>query len=67
MNAFLSADELRRLTGKRRYTAQRRALDRLGISYVSAATGEPLVRPDAVDGVSAPRRYNGPRWDRIAQ
>lgn len=62
---FLTADELRRLTGKKRFTAQCRALDGLGIRYTKAATGEPLVRQDALDGKPEKGRNSGPRWDRI--
>lgn len=40
---FLSAAELERLTGKKRFSAQRRVLDSLGVPYTTAATGEPLV------------------------
>ena len=34
---FLTPTDLLRLTGRRRYAAQRRALDRLGIRYLLAA------------------------------
>jgi hypothetical protein len=62
---FLSPADLSRLTGRTRYAAQRRALDRLGIRYTLAATGEPLVREDALDGSGKPARNSGPRWDRL--
>ena len=35
---FLSADDLHRLTGRKRFKAQRLALDRLGIRYVAASS-----------------------------
>ena len=60
---FLDAAELKRLTGKVRYTAQRRALDALGVRYTKAATGEPLVRQADLDGKAAAARNRGPRWD----
>jgi Domain of unknown function (DUF4224) len=63
---FLSAADLRRLTGRVRYSAQRRALDQLGIHYTKAATGEPLVRPADLDGSGTKARNSGPKWDRIA-
>jgi hypothetical protein len=63
-DVFLTPPDLQRLTGRTRYTAQRRALDRLGIRYTVAATGEPMVRAEAIDGKPGPAR--GPRWDRIA-
>ena len=67
MAAFLTADEIHRVTGKRRFKAQRRALDRLGIRYAVAASGEPIVRPDAVDDQGRPAQSprSGHRWDRI--
>lgn len=41
---FLTAAEVVRLTGRVRFKAQRRILDGLGIRYIVAGTGEPLVR-----------------------
>ncbi len=61
---FLSADELARLTGKKRFTAQCRALDRLRIRYRKAATGEPLVRADALDAMPKRARNHEPPWER---
>lgn len=66
MSLFLSPDELHRMTGKRRYTAQCRALDRLGVRFVRAASGEPLVRASDLDATGKPaQRSAGHRWDRI--
>lgn len=69
---WLTAEELHRLTGKTRPSAQRRELDRRRIKYVPASSGEPLVRLDeAFDGsavqAQSPRsgRPAGHRWDRI--
>jgi hypothetical protein len=62
---FLSAGDLERLTGRSRFAAQRRALDRLGIRYTVAATGEPLVRVVDLDGGSKAARNRGPRWERL--
>lgn len=61
---FLTTEDVRRLTGKTRYTAQRRALTLLGIRFTVAATGEPLVRQEALDGSPAKSR-NTPRWHLI--
>lgn len=67
---FLTSDEVFRLTKRKRYTAQRRALDAAGIRYVKAADGEPLVRRDAltpeVDRKPRLALNRGPRWDRMA-
>jgi hypothetical protein len=62
---FLIRADLHRLTGKQRFSAQRRALDRLGIRYTLAATGEPLVREESLDAGGTPRRNRGIRWDRL--
>lgn len=64
---FLTAADVERLTGKVRFSAQRRALDRLGVRYKVADTGEPLVLVDALDSPGTKARNVGPRWDRIAQ
>lgn len=57
----MPAETVRRITKRKRYAAQRRRLDALGIRYLPAADGEPLVRPEALDGKPA-RARNGPRW-----
>lgn len=66
MQAFLSRDDVRRLTKRTYFAAQRRALERLGIRYTTAADGEPLVNVEALDVSQARRRNTGPHWDRIA-
>ena len=60
---FLPRADIARITNRTRYSAQRRALDRLGFRYVVADSGEPLVRVDALDGERAPARNRGPRWE----
>lgn len=62
---LLTAEELHRLTGKVRYTAQRKELDRLKVPYRRAASGEPLVRLSALDAEGKPKQPAGHRWDRI--
>ena len=62
---FVPRTDIVRLTGKKRFAAQRRALDELGIRYMTAATGEPLVREESLDGGRSPRRNRGIRWDRL--
>ena len=63
---FLTAADLLRLTGRRRYKAQRERLRAMGIRYVQAASGEPLVREADLDGGDKSARNDaGPRWDRI--
>lgn len=63
---WLSPDELHRLTGKKRYTAQCRVLTARKIPYKCAASGEPLVRSDwdKVDDRGKPA-HRGHRWNMI--
>lgn len=65
VGAFLTADEVYRLTKRQKFAAQRRALDELGIRYTQAVDGEPLVRPSDLDGTAPKGRNRGPHWDRI--
>ncbi len=62
---FLPRAEVERLTGRVRFAAMRRVLDALGIRYVRAFTGEPLVRPEAIDSRQPAARNRGPRWERL--
>ena len=50
---FLDDDELVRLTGRRRKSAQIRALRAMRITHLENAAGEPVVPRSAIDG---PRR-----------
>lgn len=63
---FLPRADLIRLTGRKRFSAQRRALDALGIRYTLAATGEPLVREDQIASPGTGGKQRGPNWSRIA-
>jgi hypothetical protein len=65
VSAFLSAADVELLTKRKRFTAQRKALDALGIRYVKAADGEPLVRTADLDVKSRPAQRMGPRWHLI--
>lgn len=62
---FLPRAEVERITGRVRFAAMRRVLDALGIRYVQAFTGEPLVRPEALDATAPAARNRGPRWERL--
>ena len=65
---FLTREAVWRLTKRKQFAAQRRALDRLGIRYTAASDGEPLVRADYdLDDGRRRARNLGPRWDRISQ
>jgi hypothetical protein len=63
MSAFLSAEDVQRLTGKVRFAAQRRALDRLRIRYRTAANGEPLVSVATLDESPRRGRNHEPNWE----
>ena len=62
---FLPTETIVRLTGRKRFTAQRKVLDGLGIRYIVSGKGEPLVREEALDGKAPARRNRGPNWDRL--
>jgi hypothetical protein len=66
VSAFLSPADVERLCGGlTQPAAQRRALDRLGIRYIPARGGEPLVRPEWLDATGKAAQRSGHRWDRI--
>lgn len=48
MSLFLSADEVLELTGYRRYSKQREALDCNAVPYFIAASGRPVVLKEAL-------------------
>lgn len=65
---WLTADELLDLTGRQRWSAQARALARMGIAYRLSAQGRPLVERAAVLSAPAPgakRQRSGPDWARL--
>ena len=59
---FLSREVVRRLTCRSRPLAQRRMLDKMGISYVVDGDGYPLVRDNLAGQTPTPA---APRWDRL--
>ena len=63
---FLSRLDVVRLTKRERYSAQRRALDRLGVRYTVAADGEPLVSEVAIDGAGRAAHPRVPKWHRLS-
>ena len=65
---WLSPEEVERITRKKRWTAQCRALREAGIPFRRAGAkgdGEPLVRTEDVDADGKPAQRRGHRWDRI--
>jgi hypothetical protein len=49
MDTFLTEEELRHITGRRRYGAQIRALACMGIGYVVRPDGRPIVTRRALE------------------
>jgi hypothetical protein len=65
VSALLSPDEIARITRCTRPSAQCRKLRALGIRFVPAADGAPLVRPEWLDDAGKPAHRSAHRWDRI--
>jgi hypothetical protein len=65
MSRWLTNDDVFRLTGKRRYTAQCKELTARGIRWTPGKGGEPLVEADALDAKQPKARNSGPRWNLI--
>lgn len=63
--AWLTADEVAELTARQKWTAQCRALVRMGVPFRPNAVGRPLVERAAVlSSRPEPRRKRvGPNWD----
>ena len=53
---FLSHEEVGELTGRVRYTAQRRALRAMGIEHWVRPDGRPMVARASIDRPAEPRR-----------
>jgi len=63
---FLTADDLRELTGYRTAAAQIRWLTRNGIKHWVAATGRPVVPRSAIDGSGKPDNHGGFQLGKVA-
>ena len=68
---FLTPDQLAALTGRVRWSAQRRALDAMGVRYLTSPSGRPAVLVEEVErlALGAPargRRDREPRLDLVA-
>jgi len=62
---FLGAADLQRLTGRERPSAQRRALDRMGVAYWVRPDGRPVVARSAVEGRESAGASVEPNWAAI--
>ena len=62
MDTFLTEEELRHITGRRRYSAQVRALTRMGIGHVVRPDGRPIVTRRSLD-----MSLSGSAYDRTAE
>lgn len=65
MGLFLSPNELRELTGRKRKQLQREQLDTQGIPYWIAADGSPRVLRDALASRIAPTRRRKPNFEAL--
>lgn len=64
MTLFLSDDEVAHLTGKRRASAQIRALLAMGIGFERRPDGSPVVLRSAIQpGNDDPAPAKEPQWD----
>jgi len=63
---LLSEKEIRALTGRVRPTAQRRALERMGIAHHVRPDGRPVVTWSAVDGSRESAKDTAPNWTALA-
>lgn len=65
-DTWLTPDELADLTGRKRWTAQCRALAQMGVPFRPNGVGRPLVERAAVLSATKPTRQpRGPNWDAI--
>jgi hypothetical protein len=62
MDTFLTEEELRHITGRRRYSAQIRALTHMGIGHVVRPDGRPIVTRRSLE-IS----LSGSAYDRTAE
>jgi hypothetical protein len=62
---WMTKEEIYRLTKRKKFTAQCKALDRLGIKYRRADDGEPLVPREVGEGKAAGARKGHLRWHLI--
>jgi hypothetical protein len=66
VSVFLTPEDLALLCdGLTQPAAQRRELDRLGIRYIPARNGAPLVCREWLDDYGRPAQRSAHRWDRI--
>lgn len=66
MSLWLSAAEVEELTAKKRWSAQRRALVKMGVAFTLNAVGRPLVSRGLWESSGKPaRKRQEPDWDAI--
>jgi hypothetical protein len=62
---FLDQPDIQRLTGRERPSAQRRALDQMGVAYWVRPDGRPVVARSAVEGRESGAVAVEPNWAAI--
>lgn len=62
MSLWLTPDEVHELTSLKRWSAQCRALARMGVPFRPNAVGRPLVERSAVTKAKPERQPAEPKW-----
>jgi hypothetical protein len=67
LTTWFSPAEIVELTSKRKWSAQRRALSRMGIPFLTNAVGRPLVNRQEIRPHTLPvqRKASEPRWEEM--
>ncbi|WP_082806182.1 DUF4224 domain-containing protein [Marichromatium gracile] len=66
MSAFLSEEDIKRMTKRVRPSAQRRALDRMGVRYLTRPDGRPIVARATIEHSVTERSISPePNWSAL--
>jgi hypothetical protein len=64
---FLTDEEVRRLTGKKRFRAQVKALTSMGVAFQVRPDGKPIVREDYAASISEEKkRHAKPNFEALS-
>ena len=64
---YAAIADVRRFTKRYRFAAMCRALASMGVPFIRAADGEPLVRQEDLDGTPRRARNDAPRFHLISR
>lgn len=65
MSDWLSNDDIITMTAAKRFTAQRKRLSDMGIPFMQAWNGRPLVQRDTIGQRTRMPRTHTPNWEGI--